>query len=130
MQRSDGAVLLIRRAKEPGKGKLAPPGGFIDVGETAECSAVREVQEEVGIQLGKVRFLCSEPNSYTYRGITYPVLDLFFCAQVMDPTTDAAAEEVSEIGWYEPSTVAASELAFPSMQAAWTKLQLVGQTRS
>jgi ADP-ribose pyrophosphatase YjhB (NUDIX family) len=42
-------LLAIRRSIEPGRGKLALPGGFIDVGETWQAAAVRELREETGI---------------------------------------------------------------------------------
>jgi 8-oxo-dGTP diphosphatase len=42
-------VLLIRRKNDPFRGQYAFPGGFIDVGETAEHAARRELKEETGI---------------------------------------------------------------------------------
>jgi len=42
-------VLLIERAGEPFKGKWAFPGGFVDMDETTETAAKRELQEETGI---------------------------------------------------------------------------------
>lgn len=50
-------VLLIRRKNEPFRGQYAFPGGFIEVGETAEDSARRELKEETGIEAGDVRLL-------------------------------------------------------------------------
>jgi ADP-ribose pyrophosphatase YjhB (NUDIX family) len=47
----DGGLLCIRRDIEPGKGKLALPGGFIDVGETWQEAAARELFEEAGITI-------------------------------------------------------------------------------
>ena len=75
LQRPDGCVLFIRRAKEPAKGKLAIPGGFIDPGETAEFGLRREFMEEVGIAVEEIHYLGSFPNIYHYKGITYDVLD-------------------------------------------------------
>jgi 8-oxo-dGTP diphosphatase len=43
------SVLLIRRCGEPYRGRLALPGGFVDAGETVEQAAVRELQEEAGV---------------------------------------------------------------------------------
>ncbi len=47
---SDG-LLAIRRSIEPQRGGLALPGGFIDIGESWQAGAVRELREETGIQV-------------------------------------------------------------------------------
>ncbi|MCO4773592.1 MAG: 8-oxo-dGTP diphosphatase [Deltaproteobacteria bacterium] len=58
----DGRVLLIRKKRGLGAGKINAPGGRLDPGETAAQAAVREVQEELivtptGIQeMGVHRF--------------------------------------------------------------------------
>src|SRR5262245_25105628 len=45
----DGGLLVIRRAIPPAVGQLALPGGFIDVGETWQQAATRELLEETGV---------------------------------------------------------------------------------
>ena len=45
----DGSILLIRKKRGLGAGKINGPGGRIDPGETPEHCAVREVQEELEI---------------------------------------------------------------------------------
>ena len=55
-------LLLCRRAKEPLKGTLDLPGGFVDIGETAEDAIRREVKEELNLHTDSIRFLFSIPN--------------------------------------------------------------------
>jgi ADP-ribose pyrophosphatase YjhB (NUDIX family) len=118
IQRQDGHALFIRRAREPAKGRLAPPGGFIDIGETAEAAARREVREEVGLEVDGIRFLCSQPNRYTYAEVTYPVLDFFFTCSVQQAQEAWDLHEVESCLWLEPLSVSAADMAFPSMQRA------------
>lgn len=47
----DDGLLLVRRNIEPHKGKLALPGGFIDLGESWQEAGAREVLEETGITI-------------------------------------------------------------------------------
>ena len=42
-------VLLVKRRDEPSRGLWSPPGGSMEVGETAEQAAVRETLEETGV---------------------------------------------------------------------------------
>ena len=47
----DGKIVMIRRALEPGMGKWAVPGGYVDRGEVVEEAAMREVEEEAGLKV-------------------------------------------------------------------------------
>jgi ADP-ribose pyrophosphatase len=44
-----GRVDLIRRGKEPLRGRWVIPGGTVELGETLQEALVREMQEETGI---------------------------------------------------------------------------------
>lgn len=117
----DGQVLFIRRAREPGKDKLALPGGFVDRGESAEHAALRELREEAGVALEAVEFLASFPNLYVYRGVEYPVVDLFFTGAVS--TREASPlEDVTEVLWAAPDALREEDLAFPSHSRALREL--------
>ena len=48
-------VLLIQRGDQPFKGGWAFPGGFMNMDETTEQCAVRELEEETGLQLSKIQ---------------------------------------------------------------------------
>lgn len=48
-------VLLINKKTGLGAGKVNAPGGRIERGESAERAAVREVKEEVGLDVGGLR---------------------------------------------------------------------------
>lgn len=49
LQPVDDGVLCIRRAIEPRRGMLALPGGYIDLGESWQAAAARELREEAGL---------------------------------------------------------------------------------
>lgn len=51
--RSDGELLLIRKKRGFGAGKVNGPGGRIEPGETAAQAAVRETDEETGIAISE-----------------------------------------------------------------------------
>lgn len=127
--RDDGRGLFIRRAKDPEKGKLALVGGFVDVGEPAEQALRREVREEVRLELGPLRFLSSNPNDYEYRGVIYPVVDVFFVAQAEEPGRAAALDGVASFSWEDPARVDLDSMAFASMRDALERFRSGGRER-
>lgn len=95
----EGRLLVERRKKEPAKGTLDLPGGFADIGETAEQGVIREVKEETGLDVVSAKYLFSEPNVYRYSGIDVPTLDMFFFCKVGDVSVLQAADDAAECVW-------------------------------
>lgn len=53
--RREMKILLIQRGGEPHKGKWAFPGGFLNMDESAEQGALRELEEETGMKNAYIR---------------------------------------------------------------------------
>ena len=58
-------ILFVRRAFEPAKGCWSLPGGFLELGETLEEGALRELKEETNLkgEVSKLLCTCSHFNS-------------------------------------------------------------------
>ncbi len=115
----EGRLLLVRRARDPGKHLWGLPGGFVDHGETAEQALAREVLEETQLTLVHHELLTTGPNRYTHTGATADVLDLFFVCRVSSTqSVRLAPSELCEYRWCIPDAEILDNMAFPSNRRA------------
>jgi 8-oxo-dGTP diphosphatase len=97
-------LLLIRRAHEPFMDRHALPGGFVDVGETVEAAALRELKEETGVD-GRIERLIgvySDPGRDP-RGHTVSVAFLMNAPGAKPQAGDDAAAAAFMADWRELS---------------------------
>lgn len=110
-------ILLVKRKDEPRKGYWDLPGGFMEINESAEESASREVWEEVGLKVLNLKYFVSYADRYLYQGIFYNIVNLCFYGYVGDlkPTVgdDAAAAR-----FFPPAKIPYNQLAFKSIRRA------------
>lgn len=114
-----GNVLFIKRKKEPHKGKLGIPGGFVNPGENLESALNREIKEEVGIELESWSYLGGWPNQYPYKSVVYSVTDIYFIARVKDfEAIQICPDEVDGVYISDPREIAPEDFAFVSLKRA------------
>jgi NAD+ diphosphatase len=114
-------IMFTRRSREPQKGMLDLPGGFVDPDETAEHAARREVREELDMELGELKYLGSQPNTYEYKGVVYKTCDLFFSCRIDALPAVFDESEIEELVLLAPSEVPPEQLAFESAKT-WLRL--------
>jgi mutator protein MutT len=90
----DREILLIRNTY--GQQNWTVPGGRIDTGETPEEAVRREVQEEVGITLGEVRFIGRFVTTQEYKRDTVYV----FAATATSREFTIDPAEILEARWF------------------------------
>jgi len=93
---NDGALLMIKRANDPGKGRWALPAGFVDAGEDPQQAARRETQEETGLDVAIVRLL-----DVLYRPDEDGLADIViaYAARVLGGTLQAA-DDAEDAAWF------------------------------
>jgi len=95
---SEVEVLLIKRAREPFKGRWAFPGGFVDKDESLEHAAARELREETGLkgvhleQIGAFGDPGRDPRGHT--------VSIAFCAMLDRRLPARAADDAAEAEWH------------------------------
>ncbi|MDR0557300.1 MAG: NUDIX domain-containing protein [Treponema sp.] len=115
-------VLFEARGKEPGKGKLGFPGGFVNPGEGAVEGVRRECIEEIGWDPGeRAQFMASFPNEYLYKDVVYHTCDLYFTVSAPELTLSDLSidtKETHEVRFIMPDEIAIDDLAFDSAKKA------------
>ncbi|MDR1784010.1 MAG: NUDIX domain-containing protein [Dysgonamonadaceae bacterium] len=94
-------LLVAVRAKDPVKGTLDLPGGFVDMTETAEQAIVREINEETGLTVAEPKYIFSLPNDYQYGGFAYQTLDIFFRCKINSNEVVNAEDDVADLFFVE-----------------------------
>ena len=92
-------VLLIRRKNPPFVGTWALPGGFIEMDETLEASARRELMEETGVRPGKLVQLATfgDPR----RDPRHRTISVVYFGQVNPKQVmPFAADDAAAVGWF------------------------------
>lgn len=111
-----GELLLTRRAVDPHKGMLDLPGGFVDPGERAEEALVREIREELNLEVGDYQFLISYPNEYVFSGFTVYTVDLAFVCHVKDFSGMTWQDDISGYVFVSPEVIDYHEICSDSIR--------------
>ena len=119
-------VLLIKRARDPFNGHWAFPGGFVDMDESLEDAAARELAEETGLrgirleQIGAFGDPGRDPRGHT--------VSVVFAGALKERALVTGADDASEAAWhsaFEPPT-----LAFDHNRILATTLERLRNERS
>lgn len=93
-------VLLIRRKKDPYRGLWAFPGGFVDMDESLEGGALRQLAEETGLRgVSLEQFHAFGDPGRDPRGRTITVAFFGFVASDQLPHA-RAGDDAAGIGWF------------------------------
>ena len=95
-----GEVLLIRRGNEPFKGSWALPGGFMEMDETIEHCAVRELMEETGIEVVEDELHLVGVYSAPGRDPRGRTVTAAYAVRVYDGMQATAGDDAAEVRWW------------------------------
>ena len=117
-------VLLIQRKHNRFAGMWALPGGFVDMDETVEQAVVRELEEETGLRLEKLKqlFTFSEIGRDP-RGRTVSVT--FYGITEMDNSTVKGGDDARDAQWFQLDQL--PDLAFDHIKAVNMAISQINQ---
>lgn len=106
-----GRVYLARRGIEPGIGRWSYPGGFLEIGESAQEGARRETEEEsqLLVEIGRLIGAYSRPHA--------AVVTLIYEANVVGGEALPGVETL-EVRDFGPDEIPWAELAFSTAESA------------
>ena len=98
-------VLLVRRGNEPYKGCWALPGGFMEMDESIERCAVRELMEETGLAVDEKRLRLIGVYSAPGRDPRGRTVTAAYSIDVEDDPQATAGDDAAEVRWWPVSAL-------------------------
>ena len=117
----DDKIILTKRAREPQKGLLALPGGFVDYEESLENALIRELHEELNLTVRTFAYLCSHWETYLFRDVVYFSTIAFYVVSAHDISNAEANDDVDAFFLVRPNEIDYGKLAFESDRVALSK---------
>ena len=120
-----GKILMVKRAKEPNKGMWSIPGGAIELGETINRAAEREVYEECSVKIEIERVLDGAENMVKDGDgrirYHYVIIDLLarYVSGKIKARTDAA-----DCGWFTTGEIAKMDIT-PTLRAMFRRQGII-----
>ena len=111
-----GRLLLIRRGREPGRGRWSVPGGRVEAGETDHQALIREVAEETGLVVEIIRLL-GQVRREAPGAAVFDIYD-YRCRPTGGTLT--AGDDADETRWCDVTTLASLPLV-PGLLEALTR---------
>jgi NAD+ diphosphatase len=89
-----GDELLLARGAQFPPGRFSAVAGFVEIGESLEQAARREVKEEVGVDIGELRYFSSQPWPFGHS------LMIGFHARYLGGEVRPDGVEIVEASWF------------------------------
>lgn len=105
-------LLLVTRKIDPFKGWLDFPGGFSKSGESLEETGIREVKEELGMDIKIGQYLGSFASEYEYGDTFYKLVTAFFVGIPLSSKIKAG-DDVSKFEYIPRSEVLKKKICYP-----------------
>ena len=126
----EGKVLLIKRGKEPLRGRWVVPGGTVEVGETLEQALVREVREETGLTVRPIEVvLVFDRIDREGEAVRYHYVIVDYLCEYVSGTLRAAsdAEDAAFVAREDLPRFALPEKALEVVLQAFDRAQRTGR---
>ncbi len=118
IENEKGEVLLVKRAVEPKKEYWDLPGGFVKIKETLEESVRREINEELAINLGDLKYLSSHCDRYLYQGVNKFINGVNFTAHVSNEIVLKPKDDIIDAKFFSLKEIPWGQLAFSNIKQA------------
>ncbi len=120
-------LLLIERKHNPFAGSWAFVGGFLDYGENSKEAMIREIKEEIGldISLESLVFLDNSTHDYTYQNQTISINTNAYLIQISKKIAQEiqVGDDASGYKWVNKNDVFNMDLPFSNNEIAQKAVQ-------
>lgn len=116
IKNSKNELLFTTRKFNPSAGMLDLPGGFIDLGESAEACVKREVKEELNLDVTDLAFFGTFPNKYEYGELIYFTIDIVFECTVESFAPLRAGDDAADVHFIDPKQVNMNSIGLESIK--------------